>query len=368
MAEQSRSLLLGVLGTTGTGLVVGALAPVWLFTFGPNGSTQPIPRCSRENLCIVVAGLDNDVYWNPFSGGGANLMDFRDADTQRMVRWVRPIAQQVESGIEVKRYPREVKTPNPGSPLEEKQRLKLRHEIDAIFSNSGADIVVVGSVENPDQRYQIAFMRPGEDPPVDLPTYMVSGPQPPQDFDKALRAVLQDARTSRFSGRLKVNMKIGAPVEAPDTLPAPAPPAPTIVAPSPGAETAEPMPLAPDRSAPLQEPPPPVRESASPAVPVYHIDAVIKSPGRDLQPALDDLYARNSSTRTRPGTVTIECNVSVFGDLSQCTVIQAPPGCDRFARAFAGFAETRLRGEPARSNGVPEPGRARVSIQTRPGR
>jgi TonB family protein len=117
-------------------VALAGLGQAYMWTLGPHGMMQPIPACSADRTCVVVVGLDNDVYYGVDEVVG---VDMADNVTERLVNEL----QQIAPNAQVVKYPREIELPPAGTGRDGEVAEAVR-EARTIGAELNARFVVIG--------------------------------------------------------------------------------------------------------------------------------------------------------------------------------------------------------------------------------
>jgi periplasmic protein TonB len=343
-------------------LSAGAYAAA-LLVLGPYGPTRPMPPvCAEEQICVVVAGIDNDVNIGFGAEGEAFGADIDDAVATRLVLW---LEQAAPAGVRVSayKYPREIQLPEPGV-ADTSDRgghaLEEAHEIGERFN---ARLVVVGRVTG--DSVSLAFIDPArqEDrvPMGDYDTGSVQWPERfSQDYGAALNAALAGRPAPTPIAMTQPNRgtrqrEVLAPTQetpvAPEYTPAssatPAPAAPPYVAPTAPSSAQS---VAPSSARPL--PPQQPQQVAMRAPRITPPRVRVTPTAMQFQNA----YPARALRRGLAGQAMLRCRVGLDGRLSRCAVIQESPLGEGFGDAARRLAENSTTAFPQLSDGSPVDG------------
>lgn len=136
------------------GIGFGALAWLWVGTFGPHGLMQPKPNCGEQTNCVIVAGLDRDVYMGFGAGNEVFGFELSDDVTERLVGQLRS-----DSVPTVFKFPIEIAVPQTGARDEARDLAKAFDRARELGRERHARLVVVGRVID-DRHIRIAFVDP----------------------------------------------------------------------------------------------------------------------------------------------------------------------------------------------------------------
>jgi len=287
-------------------ILAQGLALGWVWSFGPHGFTQSRPHCEAEQVCVLVAGLKDDVSLGFGAAGQIVGLDVRDDTAQRLVDDLNVMTADGRR-VRVLRYPVEIGLPTAGEGGDEtmgRVLARARREGTA----AGATLVVVGRVVN-DDNVVLAFVDPrSSGTQVSRIQYELG--------DSASRAALLNL----FSASIAAAGHAPLPQTPLDTLPTPTPP------------QLPPVALAPDKPNEAVFAPPDPTPTPAPA-------NVIVPPRVGQWPTAAEFeraYPDRARERGRTGRAVLRCQVTIEQRATNCVVLnESPQGW--------GFGEAALR-------------------------
>lgn len=327
------------------GVGLGALAWLWVGTFGPHGFMQPKPSCADQSNCVIVAGLDRDVYMGFGAGNEVFGLDVSDDVTERLVGQLRS-----ESVPTIFKFPIEIAVPQTGSRDEVRDLEKAFDRARELGRQRQARLVVVGRVID-DSHIRIAFVDPNSSAAPEMFEH---------DLDSTEgRAALQD--------QLRRALDVTPPAPPPRT-----PDAPETVSYDPPAQKPPPGDgeLTGGRTqgppnAPSVGPQRPSQTSSGPTQPPPSYPTTLTNPVWLERPNARDFvryYPPRALEREQEALVRLSCLVAADGRISCTVTSEDPPGW--------GFGEAALRISrhfrmaPATRDGVATSG-GRVTVPIR---
>lgn len=334
MSDETTSAGSGLIGrlvvpTLGAGALILA-AQSWMWAMGPHGWMKPRPECQAEQTCVLVAGLDHDVYFGFGAGDQVFGFDVNDDATERLLSQLRGQGSDGQT-VATFKYPREISVPEAGAADEDAQFIRAVDEARVLGQGANADLVVIGRVVN-DDYISIAFVDPNQN----------SAPRPfEHNLDQAeARALLRQ----RFAAALSAAQRgvTPPPVVEPDLPQQPEETLPPSVSNKPEDETSFSYGPAPteDVGAPLAGSSPPQ------IVPARLIDD--PAAARRLMAA----YPRDALDDNAVGEVDVQCHVARDGRVHTCEVTRNTNERYAFARVARQHALQR-RATPQTVDGQP---------------
>jgi len=309
----------------GPALGVAALvaAQGWVWTFGPHGWTQPKPNCAGAQDCVIVAGLDRDVFIGFGAGDQVFGLDVSDDMTERLVGQLRG-----EATRSVFKYPGEIAVPQTGARDEIRDLQAAYGRARELGRERRATLVVIGRVID-DQHVSIGFVDPSQSTTPTMFEHDLN--------DAAARPLLRQ----RLALALAAARSGAPPPPIEEPAPAPTPPMqPSVVV-----EKPTPMPA----SAPI-----PPTDGLEPyattlAAPVIVPADLIDDPtgAARLAAAYPAQALRDGAT----GRVDLRCRVARDGRVHTCIVITNTNPRYEFARVALNHAASRWA-TPQTADGV----------------
>jgi protein TonB len=310
-------------GAVITGALMQGAALAWLWSFGPHGFAQTRPHCDAQQVCVVVAGLKDDVSLGFGASGQIVGLDVRDDTAQRLVDDLDVMTSDGRQ-VRVLRYPVEIGLPAAGADnAAELPRVLAQARSEG--RSAGASLVVIGRVVN-DDYVTLAFVDPSSS------TTEVS----------RIQYQLGDAE-SRSALLAFLSASIAA-VGSDEPLPQ----APRAILPTP-VRPADPMP----------EPTPAKPEEVTFVQPTEPRAAIISPAHVRTEPSIEQMeraYPARALRRGVAGRVVLRCQVELDGRLSQCAVLSEEPRGYGFAEAAIRLAEQDTVGFPQLVDNAPAAG------------
>jgi TonB family protein len=311
--------MLGATATAGAAAIAAQLAALaWVSVGGPHGLVQPRPTCGGQHVCVVVAGLQDDVSLGFGAAGELIGLDIRDDTAQRLADDFSVLAADGRP-IHVVRYPVEISVPQAGDPDLDRKTARAVSRAREIGRAAGADLVVIGRVVS-DDYVALSFVDPGgaSDVRVARIRYQLGNADSHAQLLQSLSASI-------------IAVSRGEPIpEIPrDTLPMPETPRVTDAKP----------PSAPPDTVVISDP----------IAPTVEQDVI----GHTIVPArLNTRITPEMAARYYPdqgrgegGRASVRCQVAVNGALHGCAVLSETPDRRGFGRAALRVVE-RHTGTP----------------------